>query len=86
MIIMELCENGALREKIQEELPWNLIVRLASDISSGLSFLHENHIVHRFSLPSDLRLTLVAVISRQQIFLLTKIGEQKFVIFHFHVM
>lgn len=47
MIIMELCENGALREKIQEDLPWNLVVRLALDISSGLLFLHENQIVHR---------------------------------------
>jgi serine/threonine protein kinase len=58
MIVMELCENGALREKIQEDLPWNLIVRLALDIATGLSFLHENNIVHRFppsfrSLSSD---------------------------------
>lgn len=52
MIVMELCENGALREKIQEDLPWNLTVRLALDIATGLSFLHENNIVHRFSLIS----------------------------------
>ena len=44
---MELCENGALREKLQEELPWSLIVRLALDVASGLSFLHENEIIHR---------------------------------------
>lgn len=44
---MELCENGALREKLKEELPWNLVVRLALDITSGLSFLHENDIIHR---------------------------------------
>lgn len=44
---MELCENGALREKIREELPWNLIVSLALDVSSGLSFLHEKNIIHR---------------------------------------
>jgi serine/threonine protein kinase len=47
MIVMELCERGALRERIQEGLPWNLTVRLACDVASGLKFLHDNKIVHR---------------------------------------
>lgn len=44
---MELCERGALRERISEGLPWSLLVRLALDTARGLAFLHENHIVHR---------------------------------------
>lgn len=48
LIIMELCERGALRERICDGLPWPLIVRLALDIAGGLSFLHKNHICHRY--------------------------------------
>jgi serine/threonine protein kinase len=45
---MELCERGALRERICDGLSWTLLVRLALDVANGLSFLHQQHIVHRF--------------------------------------
>ena len=82
---MELCENGALREKIQEDLPWNLTVRLALDIATGLSFLHENNIVHRFS-PSSLSfssLTLTAETLRQTNILVDKDWRAKICDFSF---
>jgi serine/threonine protein kinase len=47
MIVMELCDHGALREVIKHKLSWQLYIRLALDIAKGLAFLHENHIIHR---------------------------------------
>lgn len=83
MILMELCQNGALREFLQHSklvhdkyhnqmgstmlgrsvndsigdefavssavpyLPWNLLTRIACDISEGLCFLHSKKLVHR---------------------------------------
>jgi LIM domain kinase 1 len=56
MIVMELCKHGALRECLKYRLPWNLIVRICLDISTGLSILHENGIIHR-----DLKTTNVLI-------------------------
>ena len=47
MILMELCKNGALREALKLSLPWNLRVRMALEMVQGLSFLHEQSIIHR---------------------------------------
>lgn len=47
MIVMELCERGALRECLHTDLPWNLRARIALDISMGISFLHDQQIIHR---------------------------------------
>lgn len=47
MIVMEYCEKGALRECLRESLPWNLRTRIALDICTGLSFLHDLCIIHR---------------------------------------
>lgn len=48
LIVMELCERGALRERIGDGLSWPLIVRLALDVATGLNFLHQQHFVHRY--------------------------------------
>jgi serine/threonine protein kinase len=47
MIVMEYCERGALRECLREKLPWNLRTRISLDICHGISFLHDNSIIHR---------------------------------------
>lgn len=48
MIVLELCQNGALREVIKSDPPWHMLIQLALDIVHGLLWLHENHIVHRY--------------------------------------
>jgi serine/threonine protein kinase len=48
MILMEVCENGALRERLfDSELSWSLRARLALDVALGLQALHAHHLVHR---------------------------------------
>lgn len=54
MVLMELCENGAMREFLQRPLfsspskrSWNVLLRLCSDVAEGLDFLHQKKIVHR---------------------------------------
>lgn len=56
MILLEVCQNGALRERLFDtELSWSLLARLALDVALGLQYLHERHLVHRwvFSPPCD---------------------------------
>ena len=49
MILMEICENGALRERLFDtELSWSLLTRLALDIALALQCLHSHHLVHRY--------------------------------------
>ena len=48
MILMELCKNGALREALKLNLPWNLRVRMALEIVQGLDFLHGQNVIHRY--------------------------------------
>lgn len=47
LLIMELCTNGDLRHNLKFDLGWVLKCRLLRDIAEGLSFLHENGIIHR---------------------------------------
>jgi serine/threonine protein kinase len=48
MIVLELCEKGALRENLRKVLPWNLKVRICLDIAYGIDFLHQQGIIHRY--------------------------------------
>lgn len=56
MIVMELCNKGALREGMVHLMPpngvplWPLIVRLALDTALGIQFLHEHSIIHRWGM------------------------------------
>jgi hypothetical protein len=45
---MELCGNGALRECLKLNLPWQLRVRIALEVAQGIEFLHSNGIIHRY--------------------------------------
>ena len=48
MILLEVCENGALRERLFDtELCWALVARLALDVALGLQSLHAHRLVHR---------------------------------------
>ena len=51
---MELCEKGNLREVLkilrsEQQIEWPLLLRLATDIAKGLSYLHENNLIHRYN-------------------------------------
>ena len=50
MIVMELCKNGALRECLKLNLPWNLKVRIALEIAQGIDVLHNFDVIHRYVL------------------------------------
>ncbi|CAM9304611.1 unnamed protein product, partial [Ectocarpus fasciculatus] len=47
MVAMELCTNGALREALKLNIDWPLKVRIASDMTDGLQYLHQHGIIHR---------------------------------------
>ncbi|CAM9220722.1 unnamed protein product [Ectocarpus sp. 4 AP-2014] len=47
MVVMELCTNGALREALKLNIDWPLKVRIASDMTDGLQYLHQHGIIHR---------------------------------------
>ncbi|CAM9112939.1 unnamed protein product [Scytosiphon promiscuus] len=47
MVAMELCTNGALREALKLSISWPLKVRIASDMTDGLQYLHQHGIIHR---------------------------------------
>ncbi|HQZ88286.1 MAG TPA: protein kinase [Gammaproteobacteria bacterium] len=49
-IVMEYMPNGSLYsilKNIKQSLDWTIRIRIATDIASGLDFLHQEHIVHR---------------------------------------
>ena len=58
-IVMELIEGKTLKEIITEKgkLPWREAVEYASQIASGLSQAHQNHIVHRDIKPHNIIIT-----------------------------
>lgn len=58
-IVMELIEGKTLKEIIKEKgkLPWKEAVNIASQIASGLSQAHQNHIVHRDIKPHNIIIT-----------------------------
>lgn len=58
-IVMELIEGKTLKEIIKEKgkLPWKEAVQIASQIASGLSQAHQNHIVHRDIKPHNIIIT-----------------------------
>lgn len=58
-IVMELIEGKTLKEIIKEKgkLPWREAVGIASQIASGLSQAHQNHIVHRDIKPHNIIIT-----------------------------
>lgn len=49
LMVLEYYRNGDLKEclKYNSIMPWNLKVRLCLDISKGISFLHDQGIIHR---------------------------------------
>ncbi len=50
-MVMEYMEQGSLHHVLlknpQEGFGWDRRIKIATDIGSGLSFLHRNHIIHR---------------------------------------
>lgn len=58
-IVMELIDGKTLKEVIKEKgkLPWKEAVNIASQIASGLSKAHANHIVHRDIKPHNIIIT-----------------------------
>ena len=58
-IVMELIEGETLKDVIKKEgkLDWKRSVEIASQIASGLSIAHKNHIVHRDIKPHNIIIT-----------------------------
>jgi serine/threonine-protein kinase len=62
-IVMELIEGKTLKDIINEKgkLPWRQAVDYASQIASGLSEAHSNHIIHRDIKPHNIIITKAGV-------------------------
>lgn len=58
-IVMELIEGKTLKDVINEKgkLPWQEACKIASQIASGLSVAHKNHIIHRDIKPHNIVMT-----------------------------
>ncbi len=58
-IVMELIEGKTLKDIINEKgkLPWQEACKIASQIASGLSAAHKNHIIHRDIKPHNIVMT-----------------------------
>ena len=58
-IVMELIEGKTLKEVIKSEvkLDWKKSIEIASQIASGLSTAHKNHIIHRDIKPHNIIIT-----------------------------
>lgn len=58
-IVMELIEGRTLKELIKEngKLEWKEAVEIASQIASGLTQAHKNHIIHRDIKPHNIIMT-----------------------------
>ena len=58
-IVMELIEGKTLKDIINEKgkLPWQEACKIASQIASGLSVAHKNHIIHRDIKPHNIVMT-----------------------------
>eukprot|EP00043_Microstomoeca_roanoka_P019760 m.229405 g.229405 ORF g.229405 m.229405 type:complete len:623 (-) comp17052_c2_seq1:206-2074(-) len=49
-LVTEYVSNGTMRNHIlntEEELPWDLRVQMARDVADGMTYLHEQSIIHR---------------------------------------
>jgi len=50
MVIIEYGDGGTLREYLQdnsENLHWSIRLKFAKQLCNGISFLHENNLIHR---------------------------------------
>lgn len=58
-IVMELIEGETLSEMIEREGPmdYHKVISITKQIASGLSFAHENHIIHRDIKPHNILMT-----------------------------
>jgi serine/threonine-protein kinase len=62
-IVMELIEGKTLKDIINEKgkLPWTQAVNIASQIASGFSEAHSNHIIHRDIKPHNIIITKAGI-------------------------
>lgn len=58
-IVMELIEGETLSEMIEREgsMDYHKVISITKQIASGLSFAHENHIIHRDIKPHNILMT-----------------------------
>jgi len=57
IIVMEHLSGGSLKDRLIRPFPWEDALRIAREISDGLSFAHKNRIVHGNLRPSNILFT-----------------------------
>ncbi|MDY7034374.1 MAG: serine/threonine-protein kinase [Thermodesulfobacteriota bacterium] len=57
IVVMEYMSGGSLKDRLVRPHPWIEVLRTAKDICEGLSFAHENKIIHGNLRPSNILIT-----------------------------
>lgn len=55
-LIMEFLPGGTLKQQLGQAIPWREAVRMILPVASGLSYAHQNGIIHRDVKPSNILL------------------------------
>jgi len=55
-LIMEYLPGGTLKQKLGHAIPWHDAIRMILPVANGLSFAHQNGIIHRDVKPSNILL------------------------------
>lgn len=55
-LVMEYLPGGTLKQKLGRAIPWQEAIRLILPVANGLSFAHQNGIIHRDVKPSNILL------------------------------